>query len=154
MPNNPRGFTLLEVLIAMAILAASLLAIFNLESTSLIRARRGGDLQQATMLANVKLGEAILDLQKSPDFPEAKSEEGVFEEEEFSDYRWEMKIRPVTIPLAMPEGEEKSALAETGLKLLSEKIAKEVREVKVSVFWKETGEAERALSLVTHLTKS
>ena len=64
-----------------------------------------------------------------------------------------MKIRPVSIPLAMPSDDEQSALLELGLKALSVKLAKEVREVKVSVFWKETGETEKSLSLVTHLTK-
>ena len=148
-----RGFTLLEVLIAVAILAAALLAIFSMESSSMIRSRRGEDLQIATMLANTKLSEVVLDLSKSGDFPEEKSEEGTFDDEEFSDYRWEMKIRPVSIPLAMPSDDEQSALLEIGLKALSEKLAKEVREVKVSVFWKETSETERNLSLVTHLTK-
>lgn len=147
------GFTLLEVLIAVAILAASLLAIFSMESSSLIRARRGEEMQIATMLANTKLAEVVLDLKKSSDFPDEKSEEGKFDDEEFSDYRWEMKIRPVSIPLAMPESDSKSALVEVGLKALSDKLAKEVREVKVSVFWKETTEEERSLSLVTHLTK-
>ena len=49
------GFTLLEVMIAIAILAVSLLAIFNLQSTSLIGSARAQRISMATLLAGQKM---------------------------------------------------------------------------------------------------
>ena len=60
--DNSRGFTLLEVLIAMAILALSLPILLGLRNWDLDLQSRAADITAATMLAQEKLMEAELSL--------------------------------------------------------------------------------------------
>ena len=60
--RNSRGFTLLEVLIAMAILALALPILLGLRNWDLDLQSRASDITAATMLAQEKLIEAELSL--------------------------------------------------------------------------------------------
>ncbi|RMG19149.1 MAG: prepilin-type N-terminal cleavage/methylation domain-containing protein [Deltaproteobacteria bacterium] len=87
------GFTLLEVMISLAILAVSLVAILELNSGAVRTHNYAKHLTVATLLARSKMvdiEEALYAEETLPDFD--KKEEGDFEAEGFPKFRWEAEI--------------------------------------------------------------
>lgn len=154
------GFSLLEVMIAIAILAVSLLAIFNLESTSLLGSARARRISISTQLAREKMGRLLIELEdgiKKGEFPEEKEDAGTFEEEKFPDYAWKLKIKKVEIPAppASPDSEGQSDIMAQVFSMVSEQLSQSTREVKLTVSWKEpdSEEEEVGIVLTTHIVK-
>jgi type II secretion system protein I len=92
-PSGPRrdgGFTLIEVLVALVILATVVVAVLQLFGAGLRLARAAGDQTGALILANAKLGE----LDPGP------IETGTVEGDE-GPYRWTRRVQldPTLLPL-------------------------------------------------------
>lgn len=151
------GFTLLEVMISIAILAVSLMALFNLQSTSLIGSARAQKFSISTLLARKKMAEVLIDIETGipkGEFPEDKEESGTFEEDKFPDYSWKLTIKKTEIPVPAGSGEEGATDVMTQVfSLVSEELSKSTREVKLTIFWKEFDEDEEGISLTTHVVK-
>jgi type II secretion system protein I len=81
--HDTRGFTLIEVLVALVLLSVAVVATLQLFGGGLRLARTAGDQMEATLLASAKLAEAGLE----------DPQEGVVEGTE-GDYRW---VRRVTL---------------------------------------------------------
>jgi general secretion pathway protein I len=98
-----RGFTLLEVMVAMSVLALGLVVAFEVVGGAIQNHLRARDLQLATLLARGKLADvqAKFDLDGFRDFDE--SEDGSFDAEGHPEVRWEMKAVKPTVDLG-PEG--------------------------------------------------
>lgn len=79
--RGKRGFTLLEVVVALAIFAAGILVLLELFSGSLRLSAAASDLSSAQVYASQRMEEALL----APD-PVEGVERGIFGER----YRWEM----------------------------------------------------------------
>jgi len=199
-----RGFTLLEVMVSLAILAMSLVAAFDVVGGALRNHERTRHLELATLLARGKLVEVEARFEEDGfrDFEE--SEDGTFEEEGHPEVAWSVKTVKPTVGLGV-EGVVKAltgadgglegllglapgALGGTGdgkgsggpttsamaglqgagglagglgasaalgaiqgqLTALGEEIKKGVREVRLTVSWKE-GAREESFTVVTHL---
>lgn len=84
------GFTLLEVIIAVAIVGSSLAILLGAVNKNLILASQSKNLSIASFLAQQKLGEIEIE-----GFPEVGSEEGAFEES--PEFRWYMRVLPYNI---------------------------------------------------------
>ena len=150
--KNHSAFTLLEVMVAMAILAISLLALMDFSGNTLITSGRAESMTIATMLARQKMVEIEVELHKGMqmnEFPDEKSEEGKFDEP-YEDYSWEMEVKKVELPAPMT-GEEGGLQQMVGQQLTKE-ISKTVRELKLKVKWLELGE-EQSIDVVTHIVK-
>lgn len=151
------GFTLLEVMIAIAILAVSLLAIFNLQSTSLIGSARAQRISMATLLAGQKMSQVLIDLEEGMtkgEFPDEKEETGSFEEEKHPDYFWKLSVKKTEIPPPpLPEGG--ADIMGKVFTMVSEQLSKSTRQVKLTVSWKEFDDDEEEVGLVltTHIVK-
>ena len=154
-----RGFTLLEIMVAVSILAISMLVILDFHGGSMLTSRRAEEVTQATMLARMKIREIQLDIEKEigkGGFPsEDKTMEGSFDEP-FENYKWSARITKVEIPVPpQPEGEDGEAGLDIMLKvfqMISEKIADSAREIRLEVKWDELGE-EQLISVATHIEK-
>lgn len=147
-----KGFTLLEIMVAIAILSISLVALLTFQGNTMITSGRAERITEATMLARMKMGEIELELDKGlkkGEFPEEETEEGDFEEP-FENYKWKLSIKGVKLP-APVMGDEGSVENLIG-RQLTEEIAKTVREVKLEVVWSELGE-EQSINVVTHIVK-
>lgn len=190
-----RGFTLLEVMVAMAILAMSLVAAFDVVGGALRNHERTRHLELATMLARGKLAEVEARFEEDGfrDFDE--EDDGTFEAEGHPEVTWAVKTVKPTMELGA-EGVVKALTgAEGGLEgllgltpgglggaggqaggsggsgpaagvspaagaalaaiqaqlvTLGEEIKKGVREVRLTVSWKE-GAREESFTVVTHL---
>ena len=81
-----KGFTLLEVMIAMAILAISLVAAFQSQSQSVSMAGRTRFLTTASLLAQGKMAEL-----EATDSKEIGSSSGSFSDD-FPDYFWRVEL--------------------------------------------------------------
>lgn len=90
-PGGSRGFTLMEVMIAMAILAIALVAIFQSQSQSASMAAHARFLTTASLLAQSRMAEIEA---KNP--RNLQSEDGDFGAE-FPDYRWRLEVRDTEI---------------------------------------------------------
>lgn len=133
------GFTLLEVLIAIAILGVSLITLFELFSGGLRLGRASEDYLKATLFAQKKINELRL-----ANFTlEEGEEDGVFEEDQ--NYRWSAIVEPFAretegVEKETKDGEDEAAGEET-------KIRKPMQKVELKVSWKSGGKPKE-LSLV------
>lgn len=81
-----RGFTLLEVLISLAIVAIVLITCLRAQNQSIRLYQLSRDLTIATILARQKMGEIEL-----AGFPELEEEEGDFEDA-FPEFTWRQRV--------------------------------------------------------------
>ena len=118
-PDSKKAFSLLEVMVALAILSVSLFVLVNSQTTAYIMTLESAKMTTATMLAKEKMSQCIL-LVESEGFQEQDlEEEGDFEnglfgdfesggldgqweglnEETFEDYQWVYTVRAVELNL-------------------------------------------------------
>ena len=91
------GFTLLEVMIALAILSVSLVALAGINSGAMNMHAYAKRLTVATMLARGKMADLEQKLQSEGLPTDDDVEQGTFEEEGYKEFRWEAQIiRPKT----------------------------------------------------------
>jgi type II secretion system protein I len=88
--RRPRGFTLLEVMVAMAILGIALLGLLSLHHQSVQSVIRAQQSTRASMLAQAVMTEA--ELERFPDLGRTTGDfQSVFPGE-FPDFRWERDV--------------------------------------------------------------
>jgi type II secretion system protein I len=90
-PNAP-GFTFLEVMVAVSIMAMVLVALLGLQSRSMQDVMLAEHITKATMLAKRMMVEST---KIKPRLP--LEEDGVFPEEEFKDYSWKESVSPTPL---------------------------------------------------------
>jgi prepilin-type N-terminal cleavage/methylation domain-containing protein len=152
-----KGFTLLEVMVAIAILAISLLAIYNLQSTSLLGSARAQKIAVCTQLARLKMDRVLIDIEAGipkGEFPEEKEDAGTFEDDKFPDYGWKLSIKKVQIPAPpTPEGANADVMTQV-FSMISDQLSQATREVKLTVVWRgPDDEEEEGITLTTHVVK-
>ena len=93
------GFTLLEVMIALAILAGAMLAVSQLTSAALHNHTRAVRLEVATLLARGKLA-ALQDGYEQTGFGDFdEDDEGTFEADGHPEMRWKVEVKKPTVEL-------------------------------------------------------
>lgn len=117
-----KGFTLLEVMVAVAILAMVLVSLLGLKNRSVQDVMVSEHITTATLLAKRKMTETLMPGSTVPLVQ--KEDEGEFPEEEFKGYTWKMTISP-------------------------SEMEKTLMEVRVAVLWKE-GERQEQVELVSY----
>ncbi|PIR20016.1 MAG: hypothetical protein COV45_08560 [Deltaproteobacteria bacterium CG11_big_fil_rev_8_21_14_0_20_47_16] len=147
-----KGFTLLEVLVALGILAVSITAILQMFGTSMSTSARAERVTVATMLARQKMAEQVIKIDKDlleGKFPDTTEESDGDFDEPYQDYKWKIKMRKVEIP--MPPQDKLDAQAAI-MQMISKQIGEAVREVKLSVIWEELNEPHD-VTVTTHVVK-
>ena len=148
--THAKGFSLLEILVSVGILAIALVSLMTMHSAAMRASLRAENLSLATMLAKKELAEYSVQISaglRKGEFPEDKVEEGNFEEP-YGDYRWRAEIKTVQLP-APPSAEGIQGII---AQQLTGEISKSVRELILTVFWTEGGEEQR-IDVVTHVVK-
>ena len=110
------GFTLLEVLIAVAIVAIALVTFMGLHLRSLDATIRAQDLTTAVLLAQGKMA-------TMGEFPETGEEQGKFEGPELERFQWATAVTEHTLDALPNSGGNSGGQAVT------------VRRLEVTVFW-------------------
>ena len=90
------GFTLFEVMVAVAIMAFSLVSLLGLKNRSMQDVAVAEHITTATMLAKRVMTDTVMVKPRLP-----VEEEGAFPEEEFKDYTWKKMITPTPITQIM-----------------------------------------------------
>ena len=143
-------------MIAIGILSISLMAIFSLQSTSLVGSARARHIAISTQLARQKMAAILIEIEQGipkGDFPEDKEESGNFEEQKYPEYTWKLVIKKTTIP-APPVPEGGADIMATVFTMVSDELTKSTREVKLTVGWQEEEEDEQeGITLTTHVVK-
>lgn len=172
MRPHAQGFTLVEIMISIAILAVGLVSLYTAQGNSLRASGTAERTELAAMLAREKMTEKMMEIEEGMEkgaFPEDKVEETGEFERPFEDYRWEYTVRKVEIPIAGgesgegegggeadPRGSENNqapASAQANVaKIVSKKIAESVREINIRVIWEELGE-EQSIKVTSHVSQ-
>lgn len=90
--RQSNGFTLLEVMVAVSIMAMVLVALLGLKNRSMQDVMLAEHMTKATMLAKSKMVESTM---LKPRLP--VEEDGVFPEEEYKDYTWKKSVSPTPL---------------------------------------------------------
>ena len=92
-----RGFTLLEVMVALAILAVTLVAISGINANSFESSNYARAITVATMLARSKMLDVEMEVQKDGFSDSDKDYDGDFSEEGYPSMEWNATVRPVEV---------------------------------------------------------
>ncbi len=169
MKNSQQGFTLLEVLIALTIMAVAFAAILSIEAGSIESSIKTRNMITVQMLARNLMIETERKIE-SKVFSEIKKEDAGQFEAPYQEYKWKREVKEIEFPdLSMllakksdaAAGDVASALGgapgaasnnwmvEQMTKKVSEYITKAIREVTITVIWKR-GTGEQTYSLSTY----
>ena len=137
------GFTLIEVLIALLITAAAIIAASSLWSGNFMRIRKAQLNYDVATLLERKMVEVEAKY-KEKSLEEIPEEESGDFGSEYPQYRWTMKARELTLPdltsvLVSQSDEGADEMLISMMKQLTEYLQKAIKEVKVSVFVKRGG---------------
>jgi prepilin-type N-terminal cleavage/methylation domain-containing protein len=171
------GFSLLEVMVAIAIMALSLVVIVRITGTNVRAAAHARMVTSATFLARTKLA-AVEDDIITLGFTDSDQEDaGDFGEEGYPKFRWKSLIERVELPTdvatqAQQAASDKMQQAQTGpstnplaamsgmmggfMSSLIEPVRiglqESVRRVTVQVMWDEIGKEQQSFEVVTYMT--
>jgi len=168
-----RGFTLLEVMVALAILATTLVVLLQI-ITNNVRATNHAKLTTAaTLLARAKMTDiedGVLENGFSTDTETAK---GTFRDQGYPDFRWDSAIERIELPTDMKQIAELQAtddskskdpmqaltgmmggLMSTFMEPIRVGLEESVRRVTLTITWNELGRRDQTLQIVTFLTDS
>ena len=136
------GFTLLEVLIALAIMTVMLTSIFLIQQSSIEATIRAQQMNTVAMLAKNLMIDTELAFQEKA-FADLKEEEKGQFPAPHQDYTWERKIKEIEFPnLGMGAGggedgaEGANPQSEMLSKLVSNFLSKSIREISVTISWR------------------
>ena len=134
---SKNGFTLLEVMMAIAIIGIALTALIGSQARSVSMANEAKFKTMAALLAQGKMAEI-----ESGDFENLQSDQGDFGED-FPDFYWEITVSRVALDAFEPM---------LGAGLESEvKLADYLKQVDLAVFWGEQGKFQYLLRFYTFL---
>lgn len=96
--SSQKGFTLLEVMVALAILAGGMVVMLQVQTRSIEMAQEAHFLTLSSQLARAKMYDCETDLMKRGFSIGDYDEEGDFSEEGFDTFFWECHAYPMDIP--------------------------------------------------------
>lgn len=136
--NKQKGFTLLEVILAVTILASSLLLLSASWSAAFQRVRKAQLNFEIATLMERKMLEVELKYRGKP-LTEISEEDGGDFGDKYPQYSWKLKSQKLDVPdiagtLASQEGGAKDELV-TVVRKLTEGLSKAVKEVKVTIVY-------------------
>jgi general secretion pathway protein I len=159
--RNNDGFTLLEVIIAMAIMVLALSSILAIESGSINASTRAKQMSVVAMLARNEMIMTEFDIEGKTFDEMEKEKTGQFDAP-YADYGWKRAIKEIEFPPINPAAgasadgsqssgndQDNSANVDTMAKLITQFLSKSIREVSVSVVWKKSGK-EQSFTVATY----
>ncbi len=150
---NQRGFTLVEILFALGILAVALLGFHQGQSSAVKMVVRSETMTQAMGLAQMQMNDIELQLKRKSFQNFLEEEKGEFKDERLKMFTWVRKIETVDLGCFMPgastpeENQESETSGQDAFVSLAQKVFEQaVRKIKVTIYWEEGGQ-KRELNL-------
>ncbi len=165
------GFTLLEVMIALLILAVSLAVLMQTQASSLAKAGKARDMTIATLLARSKMIDIEQQVYDEGFSQGEQTEKGNFEDEGYPEITWEYRLAEIDLDLGMlsdlaggfGQGDDGAVGGEGvdgivgslgGLvEPLTQNIANSVRMCELTIQWPEGPKYKNGFSVRTLLTR-
>ncbi len=166
-----RGFTLLEVMVALAILATTLVVLLQIITNNVRATNHAKMTTAATLLARSKMTDIEDSILENGFSTDNESDKGTFRDQNFPSFRWESAIERIELPTDMKQVAQDQASdsskskdpmqALTGMMggLMSGfmdpiriGLEESVRRVTVKVFWDEVGRRDLNFEVVEFLT--
>lgn len=139
MKNRSQGFTLIEVLVALMIVSAAIMASASLWSGNFTTMRKSSLNYDVATILERKMVEIEAKYKDKPLAEVPEEESGDFGSE-YPQFRWKMKSRemefPDLTPIIMGQNEEPNEQLLSMIKQMTEYLNKAIKEVQVSVFVK------------------
>lgn len=145
--QDRRGFTLIEVMAAVMILAIALLSLLRANEQTLLLQGRAQNITTASLLAQEKISEILIDPAAL-----AESEEGDFGER-FPYWRWSMENEEIDLPYdfdALQASEAGGTGTGAGSSALANDTLPTIQQVTLTIFWPE-GNGEAELTVVEYV---
>jgi general secretion pathway protein I len=151
------GFTLLEVVIAMAIMTIAFSSILAVEGGSIRASVRAKRMNIVSMLIKNQMVDAEYKIEGKTFDEVPKEESGTFPDP-FQDFRWKRTIKELKFPNiaagigAQPGqggGGGESQMGETISRLMTNFLSKAIRELTVTITWKQ-GTTDQSYSISTY----
>lgn len=175
--DRSAGFTLLEVMVSVAIMSLALLALIEITTNNVRSAAHARQLTQATFLARTRIA-ALEDQILVDGFVDTDQEDGGdFADDGHPEFRWQTLIEKIELPTdaaqkAQEQATQQQMQATTGpsvnpmsaltgmiggfmtslIEPIRVGLEESVRRVTVRVLWREVGRPEQSFELVTYLT--
>ena len=166
------GFTLLEVMVALAILAMTLVVLLEIVTNNVRATNHAKMTTMATFLARGKMIDVEDIILENGFSNEDESDKGTFKDQNAPAFRWEYNIERIELPTDMAQktqaqAQEKSENATDPMSLMSGFLGgmmssfvepirigleESVRKVTVRVLWDENGRPDQSLEVVQYLT--
>lgn len=145
------GFTLLEVMIAIAIMAVGFASILMVETASIRAMERTIEMNTVAMLAKNQMVEAELEFQERT-FGEVKEEDHGTFKAPHDKYSWTREIKEIKFPeFRMSAGSQSTVAAAAELigKLITKFLSNALREVTVTISWQK-GPGTKSFAITTY----
>jgi type II secretion system protein I len=170
--GNQSGFTLLEVIIALAIMVLAFASILAVESNSINATTRAKEMNIVAMLARNQMIELEYKVEGKT-FEEVKKTEGGTFPPPYEGYRWQTEVKEIKFPNLNVGGggkggssssssssnsssssggageQDANQYAEMITKMVTEYFTKAIREIGVTIYWKR-GKSEASYSVSTY----
>jgi prepilin-type N-terminal cleavage/methylation domain-containing protein len=168
---DSRGFSLLEVMVALAILATTLVVLLQIITNNVRATNHAKMTTAATLLARAKMTDIEDSILENGFSTDNESDKGTFRDQNFPNFRWESAIERIELPTDMKQAAQDQSSdsskskdpmqALTGMMggLMSGfmdpirlGLEESVRRVTVKVFWDEVGRHDLTFDVVEFLT--
>lgn len=157
--NNKNGFSLIEVMIALAIFAAFATVMIQSQIINIDKSVRLRDDLEVYKLAQLKMNETLTDVKKFTNATENDPDTGSFEIEGFKNYKYKVEYKKNEFPdFAQLTGkdaddeslqEENSAIKKAIFEKLKKNMEKLLWQVRVTVTNSDTGYSTELTSWIT-----
>ena len=166
-----RGFTLLEVMVALAILATTLVVLLQVITNNVRATNHAKMTTAATLLARSKMTDLEDSILENGFSTDNETDKGTFRDQNFASFRWESTIERIELPTDLKQAAQDQASdsskskdpmqALTGMMggLMSGfmdpiriGLEESVRRVTVKVFWDELGRRDLNFEVIEFLT--
>jgi type II secretion system protein I len=165
------GFTLLEVMVALAILATTLVVLLQIITNNVRATNHARMTTAATLLARGRMTDIEDGILENGFSTDDETDKGTFREQGYAGFRWESSIERIELPSDMKQLAEQQAtdtsksqdpmqaltgmmggLMSTFMEPIRVGLQESVRRVTVRVFWDEVGRHNPNFELITFLT--
>ena len=172
MRRRTAGFTLLEIMVAVAILATTLVVLLEIVTNNIRATNHTKLTTTATFLARNKMSDIEDDILYNGFSSETENAKGTFKADGYDQYRWETSIERIELPTDMTQKSQDAAknasqeskdpmammtgflggMMSTFIEPIKNGLQESVRKVTVRVTWDEIGRANQSIEVVQYLT--
>jgi general secretion pathway protein I len=166
------GFTLLEIMVAVAILSATLVVLLQIVTNNIRATNHAKMTTAATFLARNKMSDIEDDILYNGFSSETENARGTFKADGYPQYRWESMIERIELPTDLTQKTQDQAktasqdskdpmsmmtgflggMMSTFIEPIRIGLQESVRKVTVRVFWDESGRRNQTMEVVQYLT--